>query len=310
MSDYPLTDSAQAYVKKNYSDGELTSQKQSLSGISDGDTVALDAENLLDEASAGQILVSAFDQLISYLSTGQDSSTVATVFEDGANNEFYEGLKESIKAKMQTDARKASSLTVPAITLTSLSQIGKESYLVNFSATYDFYYDKSTDSEKNTSGDVIQTLEGKMTLKKSGSSYVVANSGQKNITVTGENNQVKSDSVFPEKILGTWKADDEDDMTFKFEADGTITKTMKDNEVKTAKVTKLEEEGDNIYRYVYDDGTNTSAFITSGIGGIGVKYAFGIKIDGSHLKLVLWQTGTNDDFDYSKPLDGNTLTKK
>ena len=60
VSDYPLTDSAQAYVKKNYSDGELTSQKQALSGISDGDTVALDAENLLDEASAGQILVSAF----------------------------------------------------------------------------------------------------------------------------------------------------------------------------------------------------------------------------------------------------------
>lgn len=133
-----MTDSAQAYVKKNYSDGELTSQKQALSGISDGDTVDLDAENLLDEASAGQILVSAFDQLISYLSTGQDSSTVSTVFEDGANNEFYKGLKESIKAKMQTDTRKASSLTVPAITLTSLSQIGKESYLVNFSATYDF----------------------------------------------------------------------------------------------------------------------------------------------------------------------------
>ena len=55
--------------------------------------MALDAENLLDEASAGQILVSAFDQLISYLSTGQDSSTVSTVFEDGANNEFYKGLK-------------------------------------------------------------------------------------------------------------------------------------------------------------------------------------------------------------------------
>ena len=51
-------------------------------------------------------------------------------------------------------------------------------------------------------------------------------------------------------------------------------------------------------------------FITSGIGGIGVKYDLRlIKIDGSHLKLVLWQTGTNDDFDYSKPLYGNTLTK-
>ena len=59
-----------------------------------------------------------------------------------------------------------------------------------------------------------------------------------------------------------------------------ITKTTKDNEVKTAKVTKLEEEGDNIYRYVYDDGTDTSAFITSGIGGIGVKYASVLKLMG------------------------------
>ncbi len=310
VSDYPLTDSAQAYVKKNYSDGELTSQKQSLAAISDGDTVSLDAENLLDEATAGQLLVSAFDQLISYLNTGQDSSTVSTVFEDGSNNEFYKGLKESIKAKMQTDSRKATSLTIPAITLTSLSQVGKESYLANFSATYDFYYDKSTDSEKKTSGDVVQTLEGKLTFKKSGSSYVVANSGQKSITVTSEDNQVKSDSIFPEKILGTWKTDDKDGVTFTFEADGTVTQTSKSNKTKTAKVTKLEEEGDNLYRYVYDDGTDTTAFITSGIGGVGVKYAFGIKIDGSNLKLVLWQTGTNDDFDYSKPLYGNTLTKK
>ncbi len=310
VSDYPLTDSAQAYVKKNYSDGELTSQKQSLAAISDGDTVSLDAENLLDEATAGQLLVSAFDQLISYLNAGQDSSTVSTVFEDGSNNEFYKGLKESIKAKMQTDSRKATSLTIPAITLTSLSQVGKESYLANFSATYDFYYDKSTDSEKKTSGDVVQTLEGKLTFKKSGSSYVVANSGQKSITVTSEDNQVKSDSIFPEKILGTWKTDDKDGVTFTFEADGTVTQTSKSNKTKTAKVTKLEEEGDNLYRYVYDDGTDTTAFITGGIGGIGVKYAFGIKIDGSNLKLVLWQTGTNDDFDYSKPLYGNTLTKK
>lgn len=310
VSDYPLTDSAQAYAKKSYSDGELTSQKQSLAAISDGDTVSLDAENLLDEATAGQLLVSAFDQMISYLNAGQDSSTVSTVFEDGSNNEFYKGLKESIKAKMQTDSRKATSLTIPAITLTSLSQVGKESYLANFSATYDFYYDKSTDSEKKTSGDVVQTLEGKLTFKKSGSSYVVANSGQKSITVTSEDNQVKSDSVFPEKILGTWKTDDNDGVTFTFEADGIITQTSKFNKTKTAKVTKLEEEGDNLYRYVYDDGTDTTAFITGGIGGIGVKYAFGIKIDGSNLKLVLWQTGTNDEFDYSKPLYGNTLTKK
>ncbi|MBM9832948.1 hypothetical protein IAG15_17550, partial [Enterococcus faecalis] len=147
-----LTDSAKAYVKKKFSDGDLKSQKQALASIADGDTVALNVDNLLDNETAGKVLVSAFDQMILYLNAGQDSSTVSTVFEDGGNNDFYKGLKESIKAKMQTDSRKATSLTVPNITLTSLSQVGKETYVAGFTATYDFHYDKSTDTEKQTSG--------------------------------------------------------------------------------------------------------------------------------------------------------------
>ena len=36
VSDYPLTDSAKAYVKKKFSDGDLKSQKQALASIADG----------------------------------------------------------------------------------------------------------------------------------------------------------------------------------------------------------------------------------------------------------------------------------
>ena len=309
VSDYPLTDSAKAYVKKKFSDGDLKSQKQALSSISDGDTVALDAEGLLDNETAGKVLVSAFDQMILYLNAGQDSSTVATVFEDGANNEFYKGLKESITAKMQTDSRKATSLTVPNIVLTNLTQVGKESYVAGFTATYDFHYDKSTDTEKQSSGDVIQTLEGKLTLKKSGASYLVANSGQRSITVTGEDNQIKVDSVLPEAMLGTWKVDDKSDTSFTFDADGTITQSTKNNKRQT-KVTGVEDKGNNIYHYVYGDDTDTSAFVVSGLGGVGVKYTFGIKIDGDKLRLVVWQANKDDDFDYSKPMLGSTLSKK
>ena len=107
---------------------------------------------------------------------------------------------------MQTDSRKATSLTVPNITLTSLSQVGRETYVAGFTATYDFHYDKSTDTEKQTSGEVIQTLEGKVTLKKAGATYVVANSGQKSITVINEDNQVKGESLFPEACLAHGKS--------------------------------------------------------------------------------------------------------
>lgn len=309
VSDYPLTDSAKAYVKKKFSDGDLKSQKQALASIADGDTVALNADNLLDNETAGKVLVSAFDQMILYLNAGQDSSTVSTVFEDGGNNDFYKGLKESIKAKIQTDSRKATSLTVPNITLTSLSQVGKETYVAGFTATYDFHYDKSTDTEKQTSGEVIQNLEGKVTLKKAGATYVVANSGQKSITVTNEDNQVKGESLFPEAMLGTWKVDDKSDTSFTFEADGTITQTTKNNKKQT-KVTGIEDKGNNVYHYLYGDDADTSVFTVSGLGGVGVKYTFGIKVDGNKLTLVVWQANKDADFDYSKPMLGSTLSKK
>ena len=164
VSDYPVTESAKAYVKKVYSDGDLKSKEQLLSEISDGEEVVLNAENLLDETTAGQVLVSAFDQLIAYLTAGQDPSNIAAVFEDGANNDFYKGLKESISAKMTTDQRKATSLNIPSIVLNSMTQVGKESYLINFSAQYVFYYDKSTDTSKNTSGNIIQDLTGQVTM--------------------------------------------------------------------------------------------------------------------------------------------------
>ncbi|TYK87965.1 hypothetical protein E0F67_11770, partial [Streptococcus pyogenes] len=135
---------------------------------------------------------------------------LGSVFEAGASNDFYRGLKESIKAKFQTDSRRASSLSIPSILLTKMTQVGKESYLLDFTATYEFMYDKATDPAKQTSGRISQELTGKMTLKKVGEVYLVSQSGPKNITVANENNQVKAPSVFPENMLGTWTGQRED----------------------------------------------------------------------------------------------------
>lgn len=318
VDNYPLTDSAQAYVKKTFADGDLLSKKEFLSKISNDSTVALDADNLLDTSKAGEVLVSSFDKLVSYVSSNQDPADLARVFEDGANNDFYKGLKESIKAKFQTDQRKASSFTIPSIVIDSMTQVGKESYLLNFSASYDFYYDKATDSSKNTYGHVVQLLTGKVTLKKSGKDYLIAKSGDKNITVTSEDNQVKADAIFPDALLGTWTLENNDrTVSMTFDKDGTVTKKVDNKDSKqadtttTAKVTKVEEKATSLYLFQYQDGADTSTFVPNGgIGGAGVKYAFGIKLDGDKATSVVWQASTNADYDYSKPLTGETLTKQ
>lgn len=324
VENYPITSAAKAVVKKNFSDGVLESQKKAVTEIADGSSVALDAENLLDQATAGQLVVSAFDQLVVYVTSGRDASMVSSLFEAGASNAFYKGLKESVKAKLTTDSRKASQLTIPNIVLTSLNQVGKDSYQLGFDATYNFYYDKSTDTKKNTYGNIVQNLSGSFTVKRSDTSYRITNSGG-NLTVNSEDNQIKADETkekeltsFPDQVIGSWKLTlDDRTVTMTFAKDGTVTKKVdfkddkQEDKTTTAKVTKLTQKADNLYLYAYEDSSDVSTFIPDGgIGGAGVKYAYGLKIDGDKIKPVVWQANITDDFDYTKPLEGKSLTKE
>ncbi|MCC9774537.1 hypothetical protein HK215_00030, partial [Streptococcus agalactiae] len=49
---------------------------------------------------------------------------------------------------------------------------------------------------------------------------------------------------------------------------------------------------------------------TGGIGGLKVKYAYGIKIEGNKIIPVIWQTSSDGEFDYHKPLLSKPLTKQ
>lgn len=287
VENYPVTDGSKAYIKKVFNDGEITSHKQKLISIADNQTIKLDVDGLLNEK--------------------------------GAENDFYKGLKESIKAKFVTDNRKASHFTIPNIVLNKMTQVGKESYQVNFAADYDFNYDKSTDPDKKTYGHIIQNLTGNFIMKKSGNSYLISNDGKKDITVAKETNKVKADpvSIFPENLVGSWKGEVEDGtVTMTFDKDGKVTqkKVYKDSKSKesnhSAKVTKLEDKGNGLYLYQYESGTDTTTFVTGGIGGLKVKYAYGIKIEGNKIIPVIWQTSSDGEFDYHKPLLSKPLTKQ
>lgn len=269
VENYPVTDGSKAYIKKVFNDGEITSHKQKLISIADNQTIKLDVDGLLNEKEAGQKLITAFNQLILYVSTGQDPQTLGTVFEKGAD--------------------------------------------------YDFNYDKSTDPDKKTYGHIIQNLTGNFIMKKSGNSYLISNDGKKDITVAKETNKVKADpvSIFPENLVGSWKGEVEDGtVTMTFDKDGKVTqkKVYKDSKSKesnhSAKVTKLEDKGNGLYLYQYESGTDTTTFVTGGIGGLKVKYAYGIKIEGNKIIPVIWQTSSDGEFDYHKPLLSKPLTKQ
>lgn len=318
VEDYPVTENAQAYMKTTFPDGELRSQKYALADVEEGATLEILVTDLLEEDKAGELLVSAFDQLMHYLSTGQDSSNLRSVFEAGSSNAFYRGLKESIKAKFQTDTRKASRLNIPSILLTTMTQVGKTTYVLDFTATYEFLYDNSTDPEQHTSGHINQDLTGKVTVKKVGHHYLISQSGSKNITVVKEDNQLKAPSVFPESILGTWTGQANGlSIHMSLASDGTITTKVEDQkgnrskETRTAKISKVEDKGNGFYLYTPDPGSDISALAPEGgLGGANVKYAYGFKISGKTASPVVWQAALTHEFDYTKPLSGVTLQKQ
>ncbi|GAJ61197.1 zinc ribbon domain-containing protein [Streptococcus parauberis] len=318
VKDYPMTEIADVYLKKSFADGDVTSKKVKLSDIKENDKVALDFENQLDQAKAGQYLISVFDQLMIYNSNRQDPANLETIFEGGANNDFYKGLKESIKSKMETDKRLASSFAIPNIVLNGLAQVGKESFLVDFAATYDYTYNKETDKEKGSSGHILQELTGELVLKKSGNGYVVSQKGAKNISVTSEKNQIKEPALLPDGVVGTWKGE-KDDITYTLTIaqDGTVTRKVdfkdpkKPDENKVAKITNSEDKSNGNYHLTFATPTDGGIMVIGGgIGGAGIQYTYGFNLSGDSLTPVVWQTAMNSEFDFSKPLPGLTLKKQ
>lgn len=316
--DYPITEAAQVYVKKKFMDGDLLSKKARLAKVAEGANIDLNVDNLLEQQKAGEYLISAFNQLMAYTSSRKDPATINDVFENGVNNVFYKGLKDSVKAKLETDLRRASSLAIPNIVLNNMTQVGKESYLLDFSATYVFGYSADTDPDKKTAGNITQELNGKVTLKKSGDHYVVSQSGTKNITVTSENNQVKPPAVVPEASVGTWVLDkDNTTYTLTISENGNVTRKVdykdpkRKDETMTAKVIKFVDRGNNNYQLFFEQESSGSIMIIGGgVGGIGVKYTQGVHLDGNNLTPIIWQTGSQSDFDFNKPASGFSMKKQ
>ncbi|MFC3927344.1 zinc ribbon domain-containing protein [Streptococcus caprae] len=338
FTNYPVSDESDLYVKQTYPDGDLTSNTVAILSVENGSEVPLNVDGLLSQDAAGDLVISAFNQAWSYATYGVEPATtdLETVFQSGNTNEFYKALKDSLRARMLTDNRRASSLGIDNIYLTNFSQIGKESYVLEYTATYDFFYDKATDTSGRTQGDYYQTIGGRAILSKVNGNYRFSKSGHSTVSVLSEDNQVKELLPVPESMVGTWEgtlSDNKSKVKMMVTSDGKVTTTIELSEAETTTsssssnsskksdkviksnkkqttsslVTDYTEVSPGLFRLTANDG---SALIPgANLGGVGVQYAYGVEISGNTLKIVIWQTATGTDFDYTKPMYGTTLTK-
>ena len=147
--------SSAVYVKKNFDDGSsIKTETLSIKKISEGQTVTLDADGVLDRDTADRLLTAAYGKFGSYASNHNTTPDgVSDIFLNGTDDTMYKDVIADID-KNTTGAknRAADSITFSGIDVTEVVQTGEKTFKVTFTAVYDFYY--GYDSKFKSSGDI------------------------------------------------------------------------------------------------------------------------------------------------------------
>lgn len=147
--------SSAVYVKKNFDDGSsIKTETLSIKKISEGQTVTLDADGVLDRDTADRLLTAAYSKFGSYASNHNTTPDgVSDIFLNGTDDTMYKDVIADID-KNTTGAknRSADSITFSDVDLTDVVQTGEKTFKVTFTAVYDFYY--GYDSKFKSSGDI------------------------------------------------------------------------------------------------------------------------------------------------------------
>lgn len=147
--------SSAVYVKKNFDDGSsIKTETLSIKKISEGQTVTLDADGVLDRDTADRLLTAAYGKFGSYASNhNTPPDGVSDIFLNGTDDTMYKDVIADID-KNTTGAknRAADSITFSDVDVTEVVQTGEKTFKVTFTAVYDFYY--GYDSKFKSSGDI------------------------------------------------------------------------------------------------------------------------------------------------------------
>lgn len=173
-------------------------------------------------------------------------------------------------------------------------------------------------SQKKTN----QSSKKKNTKTTEASSEEAVNSGQ---TATGSasastDKATDSSQMVPEELVGTWTGTTEiaKDVQMTVAADGTVTTTANFyqadlNPVRTATTkAKAVQASGNIYYWETDEPGAFDALLPgiAGLGGANMKVKAGFILEEGHYTPIVFVTGLNEDFDYSKYNDFRvSLTK-
>ncbi len=125
-------------------------------------------------------------------------------------------------------------------------------------------------------------------------------------SVTSTTSVPTTSSVFPEELIGTWRGNDANAVMvmMEFSTDGHISTQVGANQsVYSTNINSIEEVGASTYRYHFAAGEEPYAVVpTFQLGGAGVKYDYGFRLEGGMLTLLVWNVPVADDFDYSQPI--------
>ena len=173
-------------------------------------------------------------------------------------------------------------------------------------------------SQKKTN----QSSKKKNTKTTEASSEEAVNSGQ---TATGSasastDKATDSSQMVPEELVGTWTGTTEiaKDVQMTVAADGTVTTTANFyqadvNPVRTATTkAKAVQASGNIYYWETDEPGAFDALLPgiAGLGGANAKVKAGFILEEGHYTPIVFVTGLNEEFDYSKYNDFRvSLTK-
>ena len=180
-------------------------------------------------------------------------------------------------------------------------------------------------SMKSSQNKTNQSSKKKNTKETESSSEETTQSSQKSQTTTASNTTsgdkaTDSSQMVPAELVGTWTGTTEiaKDVQMTVAADGTVTTTANFyqadvNPIRTATTrAKAVQASGNIYYWETDEPGAFDALLPgiAGLGGANAKVKPGFILEEGHYTPIVFVTGLNEDFDYSKYNDFRvSLTK-
>lgn len=169
-----------------------------------------------------------------------------------------------------------------------------------------FWKTYSSQSEHKSGDQVLRSASSFSAQKRENDINVNVRKNNEENAVSSNNTQNNtqeeiSNGIIINEFLGTWTGSngyEEVEMTFYPEGQVVVNKG---NEQKIINVKSMIQVGADTYRWV-TDGENEAYLaptMQGGIGGVNVRYAFGVRYEGNRIQPLIWSARGQENFNFS-----------